>query len=164
MVGETLRNLLMIAWLLPLIGFAVEIFGGFWGTRQSKLAAWLAVGCIAVGFLCSASALVIWGNASHCVVLDRGHHSSEGEGHPAHGHGASESGHEENASGQSDIHAKLEQNEVADYQFVSVDEHAVGGGTEPEHEADIHGSGEQTIYSGTIYSLATFGGLELSID
>ncbi len=58
MVGETLRNLLTIAWLLPLAGFAVEIFGGFWGTRKSRLAAWMSVCCIATGFVCSASALI----------------------------------------------------------------------------------------------------------
>ena len=36
----------MIAWLLPLCGFAIEIFAGFWGTRKSKTAAYIAVGCI----------------------------------------------------------------------------------------------------------------------
>ena len=87
MVGETLRNLLLIAWLLPLCGFAVEIFGGFWGSRRSRAAAWLAVGCIATGFVCSASALTIWGNANGWSVLHHAeHHTDEAaaDGHVAH--------------------------------------------------------------------------------
>ena len=44
--------LLTTAWLLPLVGFAVEIFGGYWshhapgGRFRSRLAAYLSVGCI----------------------------------------------------------------------------------------------------------------------
>jgi len=37
--GSTLKWLLAIAWLLPLAGFAVEVFGGYWGSRKSKAAA-----------------------------------------------------------------------------------------------------------------------------
>jgi NADH-quinone oxidoreductase subunit L len=72
-LGETLKWLLTIAWILPLAGFCVEIFGGFWGTRQSKTAAYLAVACIGTAFLCSATALVTWGNATHWSALE-GHH------------------------------------------------------------------------------------------
>jgi NADH-quinone oxidoreductase subunit L len=60
--GETLRNLLTVAWLLPLAGFAIEIFAGWWGHRLSKTAAYMAVCCIGVGFLCSATALGVWGH------------------------------------------------------------------------------------------------------
>ena len=98
--GETLRNLLTIAWLLPLAGFAVEIFGGFWGTRKSRLAAWMSVGCIATGFLCSASALVIWGQANHWTVLDKTDHQHSGI--PAENHHEEQSaapGHATNKSG-----------------------------------------------------------------
>jgi NADH-quinone oxidoreductase subunit L len=72
MVGETLKFWLMIAWLLPLAGFAVEIFFGFYSKnpRGSKAAAWIAVACIGIGFLCSANALRIWGNANDWCVLD----------------------------------------------------------------------------------------------
>jgi NADH-quinone oxidoreductase subunit L len=84
MVGETLRNLLMIAWLLPLVGFAVEIFGGFWGTRKSRAAAWIAVGCIATGFVCSFSALMIWGNANHWSVMHKADHGASHESHEGH--------------------------------------------------------------------------------
>ncbi len=47
--GEWLKLLLTIAWLLPLAGFVVEIFAGFWSTRLKKTAAYLAVGCIGTG-------------------------------------------------------------------------------------------------------------------
>ena len=70
----TFRNLLMIAWLLPPAGFAVEIFGGFWGSRKSRVAAWMSVGCIATGFVCSFSALMIWGNSNNFWKVE---HQSE---------------------------------------------------------------------------------------
>ncbi|MEY3460250.1 MAG: NADH-quinone oxidoreductase subunit, partial [Planctomycetota bacterium] len=81
MTGETLRNLLMTAWLLPLVGFAVEIFGGYWGGRRTRAAAWLAVACIATGFLCSATALVTWGNASNWTVLSHADSHGHSDGH-----------------------------------------------------------------------------------
>ncbi|MBC7964321.1 MAG: NADH-quinone oxidoreductase subunit L, partial [Fuerstia sp.] len=92
MVGETLRNLLMIAWLLPLAGFAVEIFGGFWGTRKSRVAAWMSVGCIATGFVCSLSALLIWGNSNNFwkVPHETDHHADAGHADAGH----AEPGHE----------------------------------------------------------------------
>ncbi|MFO0427874.1 MAG: NADH-quinone oxidoreductase subunit L [Planctomyces sp.] len=152
MVGETLRNLLMIAWLLPLAGFAVEIFGGFWGTRRSRLAALLALGCIAAGFVCSSSALVIWGRSNHWVVLNRtadhhgaDHHGAEGsespkaETHDSHGHA------ESSDAGHADSHAS---------------EHS-----ESSHQGSAaHAASGQTVYSGTIYQLAKFGSLEISMD
>ncbi|MBL8815455.1 MAG: NADH-quinone oxidoreductase subunit L [Planctomyces sp.] len=104
MVGETLRNLLMVAWLLPLAGFAIEIFGGFWGKRTSKTAAWIAVACIGTGFLCSASALVLWGNSNGWTVLE-----SDGHGHAdaAHTEAAHpEPGHSEAADSADTAHSK----------------------------------------------------------
>ncbi|MFO0223412.1 MAG: NADH-quinone oxidoreductase subunit L [Planctomyces sp.] len=135
MVGETLRNLLLIAWLLPLCGFAVEIFGGFWGSRRSRVAAWLAVGCIATGFVCSASALTVWGNSNGWSVL---HHAD---------HAHAESG-EKPADAHAEAHA------------AAADQHKV--------EDQAHGGAEATkattVFSGTFYRLATFGGLDLSLD
>ncbi|MFM8286362.1 MAG: proton-conducting transporter membrane subunit [Planctomycetaceae bacterium] len=75
-LGSTLSSLLMIAWLLPLCGFAVEIFGGYWGSRKSKAAAYVAVACIAIAFVCSLSALVTWGSATGWSAL--GHHPAPG--------------------------------------------------------------------------------------
>jgi len=72
--------LLITAWLLPLVGFAVEVFGGYWshhapgGRFKSRLAAYLSVGCIGGGFLLSLVALLIglsdfelrlWGTPEH---------------------------------------------------------------------------------------------------
>ena len=34
--GQTLKFLLACAWLAPLAGFAVEIFGGYWSTRRAS--------------------------------------------------------------------------------------------------------------------------------
>lgn len=150
MVGETLRNLLMIAWLLPLCGFAIEIFGGFWGSRKSRLAAWIAVGCIAAGFVCSASALMIWGRHNSWAVLhkpDHGEHS--GESHQVEGV-EHKDGHEK-AAEPGEKHGALSSGSV--YQLTSIEEAA------PESSGS-----HQTVFSGTIYRLATFGGLELSID
>jgi len=153
MVGETLRNLLMIAWLLPLAGFAVEIFGGFWGSRKSRVAAWMSVGCIATGFVCSFSALLIWGNSNQWTVLkdDASHGDSHGQNdHPEsrHGDASHPSGHDE--------HADTKQ---------AASEHGVAG-----HEGDAASSHEpkaargQTVFSGTLYYLARFGSLDISLD
>jgi len=64
--GEALRNLLMIAWLAPLAGFLIEVLAGYWQeNRRSKAAAYLAVGCIFAGFLCSVTAFVTHRNYTH---------------------------------------------------------------------------------------------------
>lgn len=153
MVGETLRNLLMIAWLLPLAGFAVEIFGGFWGTRQSKLAAWLAVGCIAAGFVCSASALIIWGNSNDWAVLHRGDHH-DGDHHDGDAQAAAHSGETEAAAHHAEPAAQAAAAETAAAPADAAEDHA--------HAAAEHPP--QTVFSGTIYSLATFGKLDVSLD
>src|SRR5262245_45227065 len=67
--ADSLKWLLGPAWLLPLIGFVIEIFGGKWGSRTSKTAAYIAVGCIGTGFLCSVMALLTWGNATDWSAL-----------------------------------------------------------------------------------------------
>ncbi|HQX51145.1 MAG TPA: NADH-quinone oxidoreductase subunit L, partial [Planctomycetaceae bacterium] len=156
MVGETLRNLLMVAWLLPLAGFAVEIFGGFWGTRKSRVAAWMSVGCIGIGFLCSASALVIWGNSNNWTAIHRAeHHESADPGHEDGAkpeHGSSPQHHEHEKAGEK--HGVLDA--TSEYKLTSM----------PLEEAAspaVHVGG-QTVYSGTLYYLARFGSLNLSLD
>ena len=155
MVGETLRNLLMIAWLLPLAGFAVEIFGGFWGTRKSRVAAWLAVGCIATGFLCSASALVIWGNSNHWTVLHKADHHAEQAAHPDESH---EKLHPDqkhdvpSASGEAKGHGAVATD--SPYNLTSL----------VAEDASVESSSGQTVYSGTLYYLARFGSLDISLD
>ncbi len=150
MVGEILRNLLMIAWLLPLAGFAVEIFGGFWGSRKSRVAAWMSVGCIGVGFLCSVSALLIWANSNHFWKTDNPSAHHAGAEHHAAGH--DESDHAEPAHVAPEHDAT---HHAAD---------SAHGATEVavSHEPDLVRG--QTIYSGTLYYLARFGKLDISLD
>lgn len=76
--GQTLKLLLTFAWLLPLAGFAVEVFGGYWSSRKSKAAAYLAVACIFLGFCASVSAFCVWGNATKWKALA---HVEEPEAH-----------------------------------------------------------------------------------
>lgn len=140
-VGETLGLLLTLAWLLPLAGFAVEIFAGWWSNRLSKAAAYLAVFCIGTAFVCSASALLYWGAKTHWAVLEEHGDSHHGEtasaGHDAH----KEAGHEKEA------HAHPE----------PAAHHA---------EQEKHGEAAQmpSYFAGTHYVLAHFGSLKLSID
>ena len=151
MVGETLRNLLMIAWLLPLVGFAVEIFGGFWGSRQSRAAAWIAVGCIATGFVCSFSALLIWGNANHWSVMHKADHGASHESHDGH---EAEKGHEQHAPAGHEAPAEKHGSTSSEYQLTAL----------AAEEADAAHSAGPTVYSGTLYYLARFGSLDLSLD
>jgi len=175
--NQTLSTLLAIAWLLPLVGFSIEIFAGYWGgvnCRKSKVAAWMAVFCIAMGFVCSSSALCIWGKNTGWVALaahdSHGDHGSQDEGDGGHAdHGAA--AHHDDAHGtkhadagheadKHDEHAKAEHEEHAK---AAHDDHAEHG---DEHAAE-HASDKlpaQTVYSGSFYQLARFGDLSISID
>jgi len=93
-----LATLLGIAWLLPLLGFAVETFAGYWSNRLSKAAGYLAVGCIGSGFLCSVIALGLWGSATGWAGFSGERHETiaaehaagepdEQENEPAHAEG-----------------------------------------------------------------------------
>jgi NADH-quinone oxidoreductase subunit L len=93
--ASSLATLLAIAWLLPLAGFAIEIFAGYWGERKSKAAAYMAIGCIATGFLCSSAALVKWlgatAEARHAHAAAHEPHAATDdhkEAHAAAGHDA----------------------------------------------------------------------------
>lgn len=139
MIGSTLKTLLTIAWLLPLLGFAIEVFGGYWGTRKSKTAAYIAVFCIAMGFVCSASALVVWGNHSDWAVFESNDHGSHGSGHDGGGHA---DGHDADHAGtakQSLQHVML-------------------------RPADDAAASADTVFSGSFYTLGTFGDLTVSLD
>ncbi len=88
---ETLAWLLSAAWLLPLLGFTVEIFGGYWGKNfggvKCKIAAYIAVFCIASGFVCSSAAMVVWQDATNWSERFEEAHSSD------HGHGEEHAEH-----------------------------------------------------------------------
>jgi NADH:ubiquinone oxidoreductase subunit 5 (subunit L)/multisubunit Na+/H+ antiporter MnhA subunit len=114
--GETLRNLLMIAWLAPLAGFLIEVLAGYWQeNRRSKAAAYLAVGCIAAGFVCSVAAFVKHRSYTHDAEV------------AAKSHG--------------EAHAKPQAGE--------------------EHDEAVF---QPKPFSGTIYVLAHFGDLKISVD
>jgi NADH-quinone oxidoreductase subunit L len=153
-LGETLGTLLTFAWLLPLAGFAVEIFGGFWGTRKSRAAAYLAVFCIGMGFVLSVSALLCWGKTTGWAVLAAGpeHVAAElsHEGAPAHDAGA---GHAAAAP-----HGNRHDAPAA----------ATPGQSQTEAAAHVPLSVSSPqwpkSFSGTIYTLAEFGSLRFAID
>src|SRR5690348_3814739 len=92
-LGQTLGTLLTLAWLLPLAGFAVEIFGGFLWPRTSKAAAYLAVLCIGTGFVLSAAALVHWGSTTGWAVLKATDHGGGHETAAAHDSTADDAHH-----------------------------------------------------------------------
>ncbi len=162
---ETLKWLLGGAWLLPLIGFSIEIFAGYWGARldpsgsgrKSKVAAYLAVACIGTAFLLSLSAFAVWRNATGFRLLGDAdaaahsspHHdgagsgstSSHDEGHP-HEHSATES-------------APSAHTEARGQSPVDVDH--------GEHH-DHPNNPLATTFTGSFYRLAQFGDLRLDID
>ncbi|MCA9088567.1 MAG: NADH-quinone oxidoreductase subunit L [Planctomycetaceae bacterium] len=156
-IGETLKWLLTIAWLLPLGGFLIEVFGAKWSGRKSRAAAYLAVLCIATGFVCSFIALCTWIDAEDLTFSDvwqnplaiaaehddhaAGEHVTAGHGEHAHGDAA----HADHGHGDA-VHG-----EVA---------HA-------EHGAADHGHGNQPLshtFTGTFYTLAKFGNIKVSLD
>ncbi|MGD9856524.1 MAG: NADH-quinone oxidoreductase subunit L [Planctomycetaceae bacterium] len=168
--GTILKWLLGIAWLLPLAGFAVEIFGGAWGKRLDpasggrnvKLAGYLAVFCIGTGFLLSLAAFAIWkgntgvalaapaGDASHDAAHGAEHEGahdahSEEHGHHAEDHKHPAAGRANDARGQSPDEQGLRQ------------EQGLG--------QEAHGNNPYAAaFSGTYYELARFGKLRLAVD
>ncbi len=124
MTAETLiPKLLIAAWLLPLLGFAVEVVAKYWQkNRRSKAAAGLAIFCIGTGFVLSATALAM--GIDWSTIL-----ASEGNAH-----------------------------------HVASTEHQEAGAPRT-HDAPTSGSAHvQLPLAGTIYCLARFGDLEISID
>ena len=140
--GDILMFLLTVAWLLPLAGFVVEIYWLCFSHRLNKGAAYCAVACIGIGFLCSLSALLYWGNDTHWAALSEpdhhGHAASHDTGHGDAAHGAG--GHDHDAhAGDADQHSHDQASEHAD-------------------------APAKKYYSGTYYELARFGGLRVSLD
>jgi len=148
-LGYELSWYLRIAWLLPLLGFAIEVFGGYWGTRKSKTAAYLAIGCIGAGFVLSTIAFCRWNSEMDAF----GHADAAAEEHHAATVEPGFSGQAAIADDHPGGHAEAEHATDA-----HTDEH---GDAHGEHHAE-HKSIE--ALSGTIYTLGKFGDLEVSID
>lgn len=156
-LGSELSTYLLLAWLLPLFGFAVEVLGGRWGrNRQDKRAAYLAIACIGASFLLSSFTFYRWGTENHWQMFaasdDSGHHSVASladDGHEKEAQGE----HKHEKDGDHNDHANGNGHDVA---------HAEEHGSD-DHADDAH-HGPAPAYSGTFYNLATFGALNLSID
>jgi len=155
--GDWLCWLLTIAWLLPLAGFVVELYAiqARWSHRLSKAPAYLAVACIGIGFLCSASALFLWGSETGWVALH-----APAEHHGAHGDAA----HEEHAAtaAHSENHAEADQPADA-LAAVAGDEAPVVHAEDAGHTHPPHAAAPK-YFAGTFYQLAKFGPLEVSLD
>jgi NADH-quinone oxidoreductase subunit L len=148
-LGETLGTLLTLAWLLPLAGFAVEIFGGFLWSRQSKAAAYLAVLCIGTAFLLSAGALLCWGQTTRWSALAAGEE-----------HVVEEASREAAAAAEGAVHPGGE----------APGEHPAAAPHENPTEAAAHTPASAAhpewpkSFTGTIYPLAQFGPLRFAVD
>ncbi|MBQ18533.1 MAG: NADH-quinone oxidoreductase subunit L [Planctomycetaceae bacterium] len=133
--------LLIIAWLLPLCGFVIEVFAGYWSHRcpggryKSRTAAYLAVGCIGGGFLLSLSALI--SGISDWGLLE--HQTSHSQAAPL-------------ESDNPDAHA------TAHFTVANVPH-----GEDADTGETGHGGGQKYV-SGEIYTLGTFGKLRIAID
>ena len=132
-LGKLLGTLLVLAWLLPLAAFTVEVLAG---KHLGKFAAYLAIGAIGTSFVLSAIALVVWLSSPDGKPLfpDAGHgHEAHAEARP-HDHG------ETAADG-----SRAKGGQVA---------HAIGA----EHVELM------VPFTGTLYQVAKFGDLELTIS
>ncbi len=138
--ATTLKWLLGAAWLLPLLGFVIEIFGGHWGGRKSKTAAWIAVGCIATSFVLSLSALVIWRKDTSEIRSQQA--ASLAAHDAAHGHGEhGEDAHGADATGaHAHTHKDHVHTDLADFDPL------------------------RTTFTGEFYQLARFGSIVVSMD
>lgn len=139
-VGITLKWLLTAAWLLPLLGFCIEIFGGFWSSRTSKTPAWLAVGCIGTGFLLSLIALCTWVDVADVDLWSLQPAGDHAEVHAMEAGSGHSSG--EHSSG----------------------EHAAAG---EEHQQHAHIPPNDPLragFAGSFYRLGQFGKLQIGLD
>jgi NADH-quinone oxidoreductase subunit L len=158
--GEVLRNLLTVAWLLPLAGFIAETYWLRWSHRLSRSAAYCAVACIGIGFLCSATALYL-GCCKHWSVFAAEehveHHDSDGHHDAAH-HDAAHHDHAAGAAENPDVKAvAVAAEKPADAENAPGALAGDAAAHAPKSEAPRH-------FSGTFYKLAQFGSLSLSLD
>lgn len=156
--GSRLMWLLTAAWLLPLFGFLIEIFGGYWSSRTGKTPAYIAVGCIGTGFLLSLIALFTWVDAAEIDLWAFGNGESHASAH-----------HDEHGS---DTHAAEEHHHDGDEHHADEDGHAETKGEHTAHKPvahDDHGGHHannplKTAFAGTFYRLGKFGKLDITLD
>jgi NADH-quinone oxidoreductase subunit L len=165
-LGVTLRNLLTAAWLVPLAGFVIELYAlnWKWSHRLSKAPAYLAVGCIGFGFLCSVAALALWGNQTDWAALKcHGVSAAHGEAaaHPAvaaeEPAAAARAGHD--VEGAIVVEPGVMEQEPHDGEPADHAAHGAHGAEGGGHHGSYSGP-----YYGTFYRLAQFGPLTVSLD
>src|ERR1700744_2151465 len=99
MDNANIPNLLLVAWLLPLLSFTIIVFLGPKLGKHGIAASWVATAAIVGAFLCSATAFVTWWDdfrefsaAAHVAGHEPefgGHTSTDAAKEAeAHGHGA----------------------------------------------------------------------------
>ncbi|QDT34965.1 NADH-quinone oxidoreductase subunit L [Thalassoglobus polymorphus] len=145
-VGSQLVWLLTAAWLLPLLGFLVEIFGGYWSSRTSKAPAYIAVGCIGSGFVLSLIAVCVWMNATDFVPW------KVAEAHDV--HATAEADHDDHDHDHDHDHADHKHGEG---------EEALEHGHADHHESHANKPFEKA-FAGTFYRLGKFGSLNITLD
>ena len=164
--GKILMLLLTAAWLLPLAGFVVEIYWLRLSHRLHKGAAYCAVGCIGLGFLCSLSALLFWGYQNNWSALtESDHHAHAVAGTAAHASGSDQQSavkHEEDDDDDEDD-GDDDENEGGHT------EHAHAHADDADHAHDphadhAHAAPGRKYATGTYYELARFSGLRVSLD
>lgn len=133
--GWTLAKLLMVAWLLPLLGFIIEVTAGYWGCRLKKTAAYLAIGCIAAGFV------------SSCIAWAKFESATDEGGKYAH------TAVDVDRSGFPSV-----SDDEGDSDGADAEEHA----GDKKHAVNAHG--DKVAFSGIFYTLARFGELEVTLD
>lgn len=191
--GLTLKWLLTIAWLVPLLGFVVELIGGgwFWG-RYSKTAAHIAVLCIVTGFVCSFSALMIWGGVTKWSALkDHGHGAAHGEADhgaathapaPAGTHAPADNHRHEPAkdAAQNDTQDAAEHKKDAEHKDEPASKSDAHPAETPKSDAAhaqppphapagahadaTHAAPAKVVFTGIYYRLAKFGSLDISLS
>ena len=142
--GTTLKWLLGLAWLMPLAGFCVEIFAGYWSNRRSKTAAWMAVGCIGAGFVLSFAAFLTWGSATKWGAL------AAPASHDDHGHGHTHD-------------MAIVRGQQPEATTPHTHPHPHGDHNHTHGDAAAHAP-YTYAFSGKFYNLATIGNLVIDID
>ncbi len=177
--------LLVTAWLLPLASFTLVVFFGPRMGKHGRGAAYLATGAIGLGFLLSFAALVIWLGAhpiagrSHTEQdAERGRHGDAGIGENAI---AGRSDTEQDAETGRRGDAGIGENAITGRSYADQDAergrrgdagigaHPIAGRSHAEQagqegQVGEHPSVAVAALSGTLYSLGSFGALEVNLS